>query len=393
MLKRLAPLLSIVLIVGGSLLMAPPASARDVDCGNFSSQKAAQIFFLKAGGPSYDPNYLDSDNDGIACESNPAPYYYGKTLPGGGGGNPDPEPQPSVIKSSVTFTLSPDKRIFGESVKLIANVHPAISRKVNFQQKVGDKWKAFAAGTTGSTGKLTTVVAAPRKTVSLRAVVAPVTKGNNKYTSAASDTRSLKIQEQRVDLRFVDSVVAQGDEARALIHATPIREGRAVSLEVRRNGRWQVVDRSKVDRKGRAEITLMPDLGELSYRAVVLERRGASEAHSQARTLKAVDMTAPNAPTDLVATAGDTIVDLNWAQAATSDLAGFEVWVRSENTPPTMVATTTSPAFQATGLQNGITYYFTVRSIDVNGNMSAFAAEIAATPAPAATSGRAVAPA
>ena len=393
MLKRLSPLLSIVLIVVGSLLLAPSASARDVDCGNFSSQKAAQIFFLKAGGPNYDPHYLDSDGDGIACESNPAPYYYGKTLPGGGGGSPDPEPQPSVIKSSVTFSLSPDKRIFGESVKLIANVQPAISRKVNFQQKVGDQWKAFAAGTTGSTGKLVTVVAAPRKSVSLRAVVAPVSKGNSKYTSATSNDRALEIQQQRVDLRFLESVVAQGDEARALIHATPIREGRTVSLEVRQNGRWQVVDRSKVDRKGRAEITLMPDLGELSYRAVVLERRGAREARSQVRTLEVVDVTAPDAPTDLVATAGDTVVDLSWSQAATSDLAGFEVWVRSDGAPATMLASTTSPAFQATGLQNGVTYFFTVRSIDVNGNMSAFTTEIAATPAPAATSGRVVTPA
>jgi endonuclease YncB( thermonuclease family) len=60
-----------------------PAQAADMDCGDFVSQKAAQIFFLKNGGPTYDPHSLDYDSDGIACESNPGPYYYSKTLPDG----------------------------------------------------------------------------------------------------------------------------------------------------------------------------------------------------------------------------------------------------------------------------------------------------------------------
>ncbi len=32
------------------------------------------------------PHRLDSEGDGIACEANPAPYYYGATLPDGSGG-------------------------------------------------------------------------------------------------------------------------------------------------------------------------------------------------------------------------------------------------------------------------------------------------------------------
>lgn len=64
-------------------LGAAPAQAADKDCADFASQKAAQIFFLKNGGPSSDPHNLDSEGDGIACESNPAPYYYGKVLPDG----------------------------------------------------------------------------------------------------------------------------------------------------------------------------------------------------------------------------------------------------------------------------------------------------------------------
>jgi hypothetical protein len=68
-----------------ALVVMLPATASaqrgDKDCDNFKSQKAAQIYFLKLGGPRYDPDDLDGDADGIACEDNPAPYYFGKHLP------------------------------------------------------------------------------------------------------------------------------------------------------------------------------------------------------------------------------------------------------------------------------------------------------------------------
>jgi hypothetical protein len=55
------------------------SAVTDRDCSDFSSQAAAQSFFLSAGGPYSDPHYLDSDGDGIACESNPCPCYFGTT--------------------------------------------------------------------------------------------------------------------------------------------------------------------------------------------------------------------------------------------------------------------------------------------------------------------------
>jgi hypothetical protein len=70
---------AIVLVV---VLLPAAASAqhRDKDCADFRSQKSAQIYFLKHGGPRSDPDRLDADHDGIACEDNPAPYYFGKRL-------------------------------------------------------------------------------------------------------------------------------------------------------------------------------------------------------------------------------------------------------------------------------------------------------------------------
>jgi hypothetical protein len=66
-----------------SAVLFPPASASaaDKDCANFKSQRAAQFFFLRHGGPQEDPDRLDGDNDGVACEDNPCPCYRKKHLP------------------------------------------------------------------------------------------------------------------------------------------------------------------------------------------------------------------------------------------------------------------------------------------------------------------------
>lgn len=59
-----------------AVLGASPAQASDRDCGDFASQRAAQLFFLDNGGPRSDPHALDADGDGIACESNACPCLY-----------------------------------------------------------------------------------------------------------------------------------------------------------------------------------------------------------------------------------------------------------------------------------------------------------------------------
>ncbi len=61
------------------VVLAPASSASatayDRDCGDFSTQRAAQLFFLDHS-PRLDPHYLDSDGDLIACETNPCPCLY-----------------------------------------------------------------------------------------------------------------------------------------------------------------------------------------------------------------------------------------------------------------------------------------------------------------------------
>lgn len=51
------------------------AAAFDRDCSDFSTQRAAQLFFLD-NSPRLDPHLLDADGDMIVCESNPCPCLY-----------------------------------------------------------------------------------------------------------------------------------------------------------------------------------------------------------------------------------------------------------------------------------------------------------------------------
>ena len=51
----------------------PDARAADRDCSDFTSQREAQDYYLRIGGPGSDPDRLDADDDGSACDSLPCP--------------------------------------------------------------------------------------------------------------------------------------------------------------------------------------------------------------------------------------------------------------------------------------------------------------------------------
>ena len=97
----------------------------------------------------------------------------------------------------------------------------------------------------------------------------------------------------------------------------------------------------------------------------------------------------PAAPTDLLATAGETLVDLTW----TAPLYAFTYQVAYSTTdsgdqPPTnaTVKTVSDPRAMVTGLTNGTTYTFWVLASNTNGQSSyvkASAAPTAATALPA----------
>jgi hypothetical protein len=81
-------MLGVCLLAPPSASAAPQGRAADRNCSDFSSQRAAQDYFIARGGPTSDPDRLDADHDGIACENNPCPC--GRTP----SSNPRPKPTP-----------------------------------------------------------------------------------------------------------------------------------------------------------------------------------------------------------------------------------------------------------------------------------------------------------
>lgn len=67
-------LISLMAATAAALIGVLPAMGADQDCSDFGSQASAQKFFLGHGGPGRDSHALDDDHDGLACETNGAPY-------------------------------------------------------------------------------------------------------------------------------------------------------------------------------------------------------------------------------------------------------------------------------------------------------------------------------
>jgi fibronectin type 3 domain-containing protein len=96
------------------------------------------------------------------------------------------------------------------------------------------------------------------------------------------------------------------------------------------------------------------------------------------------DLTPPPVPTSLAATPGDGSASVSWGAVSASDLAGYNLY-RSTTTggPYTKVNTSliTGTSFGNSGLTNGTTYYYVVRSVDTSGNESGNSNQASATPA------------
>lgn len=138
MVKKLSCACVIAVGLTAALVAAPTSSAertggaqimREADCADFATQAAAQNYFIDHGGPSSDPDGLDADHDGIACEANPCPCSTGGGG-GGGGGGPAPPPPPPPDPVKVEKLCGKFVGISGSKVCLKATTQSGNLRKV-----------------------------------------------------------------------------------------------------------------------------------------------------------------------------------------------------------------------------------------------------------------------
>ena len=82
---------------------APLVRATDRDCADFANQAQAQAYFINQGGPSSDPDRLDGDGDGIACDSLPCPCSSAR-----GEERTEPRKRVLVIRARITSVVDGD---------------------------------------------------------------------------------------------------------------------------------------------------------------------------------------------------------------------------------------------------------------------------------------------
>ncbi|MFO8006838.1 MAG: PA14 domain-containing protein, partial [Candidatus Brocadiia bacterium] len=115
--------------------------------------------------------------------------------------------------------------------------------------------------------------------------------------------------------------------------------------------------------------------------AVDTSANESADSNQDCATTQA-DTTAPAAPTNLTATAGDTQVSLDWDDNTEPDLDGYYVYRdTSSGGPYTQIATVYGASNHTdTGLTNGTTYYYVVTAFDTSANESGYSNEASATP-------------
>lgn len=90
----------------------------------------------------------------------------------------------------------------------------------------------------------------------------------------------------------------------------------------------------------------------------------------------------PPAPTGLTATAGDSVVRLQWVTGG--DLDHYEVERSLDGVTFTKLADVPTEAFEDTAVTNGSTYFYRIRTIDAEGFGSVYTSVVSATPNPPA---------
>jgi endonuclease YncB( thermonuclease family) len=113
--------LAAVLVLAGAAASAsaaraaPPATAADRDCSDFDNQRQAQRYFESRGGPRSDPDRLDADGDGRACDSLPCPCAGAGLAP-----RPPSQPSPRPRRRAQTIRARVTEVVDGDTIKVHA---------------------------------------------------------------------------------------------------------------------------------------------------------------------------------------------------------------------------------------------------------------------------------
>lgn len=100
-----AAALTIIVGSAGAAPASPLGAQSDRDCSDFATQAAAQSFFDQHS-PSSDPHGLDSNSDGVACETLPCPCSTGQGGGSQGGNGPTQKARVTEVTDGDTIAVT-----------------------------------------------------------------------------------------------------------------------------------------------------------------------------------------------------------------------------------------------------------------------------------------------
>jgi fibronectin type 3 domain-containing protein len=119
------------------------------------------------------------------------------------------------------------------------------------------------------------------------------------------------------------------------------------------------------------------------YVVTAVDTLSNESAYSVEDSATPSDTTAPAAPTNLSATAGDSTVSLDWDDNSEGDLDGYNVYrSTTSGSGYTQIngSLVGSSDYTDNSVTNGTTYYYVVTAVDTSSNESGYSSEDSATP-------------
>ncbi len=202
----------------------------------------------------------------------------------------------SASKTIRTGLVRPGQPIRGEQFRVSSKLKTHGVRPVKLQLRVGARWKTISRGTTKKSGYYLLTGSTTLKKATIR-VIAPKKKiGGRLYRRTSGVPMRITTAAQSASLAL-PSVGYLSRTVTAKVQFSPVRERRAVAVQVKSGSSWKTVGAAKQSDTGAASIAIpVKQLGTFTYRAITLASNGAPAKASRSVSLTVKQNTALPAP-------------------------------------------------------------------------------------------------
>ncbi len=295
---------------------------------------------------------------------------------------------PVVERSVVAQRASLDAPLrvrVGSSFQVAGSFYPArAGRPVQLQRSNGTGWSTVATGSTSTSGTVSFTRSITQQGVTKWRLVASRWNGVPPQPTTAGSIRALRTGDVTAPpVPGGTTAVRRGEQTTigwAAVSATDLA-GYHVYRGITASGPWERLTAHP------ASGTELADSGYETgsfYAVTSVDELGNESGRSTpVQPTDSTDETSPTVPGGLAAEPGENRVDLTWDPVADPDLAFYRVAMAGTPDGPWVPVTdgqVTAPASTVTGLSNGTTYWFSVTSVDEDGNESARSELVSAVP-------------